>query len=295
MNLKMHILSFDIEEWYLEMMDANRPDKFREFDMHLDHILEMLEQSGSSATFFCLGKIAFDFPEVIRKIMAQGHEIGSHSDLHLWVNKMTEQEFREDTRRAVGALEDVTGTKIKSFRAPAFSIGESNKWAFEVLAENGIENDASIFPGVRDFGGFPNFKEQSPCVIKHNGILINEYPISMASLPIVGKEVAFSGGGYFRLFPYWFINSNMNRRDYTMSYFHIGDLLEPSKHLMTRQEYEDYFKEPGTLTARLKRYIKSNIGRGDVISKFDRHLQARKYTSIRDSQLLFKPSKVLEI
>lgn len=295
MNQIMHILSFDIEEWYLEMMDANRPEKFREFDHLLDHILEMLEQTGSSATFFCLGKIASHYPDVVRKIMAQGHEIGSHSDLHMWVNKMTEQEFREDTHRAVAALEDVTGTKIKSFRAPAFSIGDSNKWAFEVLAENGIENDASIFPGVRDFGGFPDFKEQSPCIIEHNGIRINEYPIPMASLPIVGKEVAFSGGGYFRLFPYWFINSNMNKRDYTMSYFHIEDLLAPSNHLMTRREYEDYFKEPGTLTARVSRYIKSNIGRGNILSKFDRHLQARKYSSIRDARLLSKPSKIVRI
>lgn len=285
----MNILSFDIEEWYLERMGANRAEKFREFDRLLDHILESLDDSGSSATFFCLGKIATDFPEVISKIQAQGHEIGSHSNLHKWVNKMSEGEFLEDTRHAVDAIEDVTGVKVKSFRAPAFSIGESNMWAFDVLAECGIENDASVFPSVRDFGGFPDFKSQSPCVICHNGFQINEYPIPMAKLPIVGKEVAFSGGGYFRLFPYWFVNSHM-KGDYTMSYFHIGDLLGPPEKMWTREEYEEYFKEPGTYMARIKRYFKDSVGRANILSKFDRHLAARQYLSIRDAQQLALPT-----
>ncbi len=201
----MNILTFDIEEWSIEKeYNGGRKEKYVEYDRLLDHILEQLNIHNITATFFCLGKIAEEFPYVIKQIEAGGHEIGSHSHAHKWVNKMTPEEFREDTRQAVCALEDLTGTKVRSFRAPAFSIGESNKWAFEILSEFGIENDASIFPGSRDFGGFPNFTEQKPCIIDCNGVRINEFPIPLCSLPLIHKQLAYSGGGYFRLLPLWF-------------------------------------------------------------------------------------------
>lgn len=294
-SITMHILSFDIEEWYLMKIGESRQVKSNELDLHLNHILESLDTTGSSATFFCLGKMATHFPEVVKKILAHGHEIGSHSDVHKWINKMSESEFREDTKRAVCSLEDLIGEKIRSFRAPAFSIGESNKWAFEVLAEFGIENDASIFPGCRDFGGFPTFKEQTPCIIEYNGVQIYEYPIPMAKLPIIGKEVAFSGGGYFRLFPYWFVDSNIKNLDYSMSYFHIEDLLSEREPLKSKQKYEEYYGEAGPLIKRFSRYLKSNIGRGGILKKFNKHLTARQYTSIKEARSIQLPQNKIII
>lgn len=277
----MNILSFDIEEWSIEKeYNGGRKEKYAEYDRLLDHILEQLELHDIRATFFCLGKIALEFPDVIRKIEAGGHEIGSHSHAHKWVNKMTPAEFREDTRQAVSALEDLIGKKIKSFRAPAFSIGESNKWAFEILTEFGIENDASIFPGSRDFGGFPNFTEQKPCIIEYNGVRINEFPIPLYSLPIGGKQIAYSGGGYFRLLPLWFVKKRMESSDYNMCYFHIGDILSEKGKLMSKSEYEEYFKEPGTLKNRYIRYFKSNIGRGNALKHLDALLKSFSFCSI---------------
>lgn len=279
----MNILSFDIEEWYLEKeYGGGRIDLYRQYDAILDHILSELSRNNRKATFFCLGRIATDFPDVVKKIGAEGHEIGSHSHAHKWVNKMTPEEFREDTHAAVAALEDLTGKKVRSFRAPAFSIGESNKWALEILAEAGIENDASVFPGVRDFGGFPQFALQKPCKIAYNGITINEFPIPLQRIPVVGKELAYSGGGYFRLLPLSFVRNCMGKRDYNICYFHIADLLTEKTHKLTREEYETYFKEKGTWIRRELRYFKSNVGRSGALAKFDKILASFPFTSIEE-------------
>ncbi len=279
----MNILTFDIEEWVLEEdYFGNRKEKYAEFDRTLDHILELLDKNNQSATFFCLGKLALDFPYVIKKIASNGHEIGSHSYAHKWVNKMTPDEFKEDTLSAIKALEDISGEKVVSFRAPAFSIGESNKWAIEILAESGINNDASIFPGVRDFGGFPSFNEQTPCQIEYNGCTLNEFPIPLYRLPIIGKNLAYSGGGYFRLLPLSFIKSRLNVNDYNMCYFHIEDLLTQKVKLMTKNEYEDYFKEPGTFKNRYLRYLKSNIGRGNAMKSLEILLRNYMFISIKE-------------
>lgn len=277
----MNILTFDIEEWAIEKLyHGGRQSKYAEFDKILDIILETLAQNNTTATFFCLGKIASYFPHVVKKIAAHGHEIGSHSNAHKWVNKMSAAEFCEDTHAAVSALEDLSGAKVKSFRAPAFSIGESNKWAIEILAEAGIENDASFFPGVRDFGGFPNFHEQKPCRISYNGCQLNEFPIPLYSLPVVGKQIAYSGGGYFRLLPLSFVKKQMAVSDYNMCYFHIGDLLTEKAPLQSRNDYETYFREPGPLHRRLLRCFKSNIGRKTALPNMQQLIRTFHFTSI---------------
>ena len=171
----------------------------------------------------------------------------------------------EDTRVSVDALEQCIGEKVRSYRAPAFSIGENNKWTFEILAENGIERDASIFPAVRDFGGFPNFGQKEPCIVEYNGVRIKEFPI--CTTKVVGKEMAYSGGGYFRFFPLSFVKNEMSKSKYAMCYFHIGDLVPESNGIMSKEEYEAYFKESGTLKARYVRYFKSNLGKKNAFDK----------------------------
>lgn len=280
----MNILSFDIEEWVIEKIyRGGHQYKYAEYDRILDIILETLALNNTFATFFCLGKIATDFPQVVKRIAAMGHEIGSHSNVHKWVNKMTPDEFNEDTHAAVSALEDLTGKKVKSFRAPAFSIGESNKWAIEILAEAGIENDASIFPGARDFGGFPNFNTQKPCIISYNGCQLNEFPVPLCKLPVINRQIAFSGGGYFRLLPFSFVKKQMVASEYNMCYFHIADLLNDKTPFQSRKEYEIYFKESGPLHRRLIRYIKSNIGRKTALPYMQELIELHSFSSIEKS------------
>lgn len=293
----MNILSFDIEEWYIEkFFKGDRFEKYKEYDLTLGKILDLLEKHSVKATFFCLGSLAEYFPYVIKRITERGHELGCHSNCHKWLIKMSYEELREDTKTAIDMLEQCSGQKVKSYRAPAFSIGSDNNWAFEILAECGIRNDASVFPGTRDFGGFASFSGGSyPCVIKYRGIEINEFPISLAELPIVHKRIAYSGGGYFRLMPFSLVNKLMHNSDYVMCYFHILDLLDTKSKLMTRDEYEKYFKENGSLKNRALRYVKSNLGRKRTFSGIDQLLSKFEFLTVQNTASQLKDIPVIKL
>lgn len=286
----MNILTFDIEEWFIEKeFGGNRKEKYAEYDSYLGRILALLNETGKKATFFCVGRMATDFPEVVKKIAADGHEIGCHSNVHTWLNKMSREDAYEDTHKAVDSLEQLIGKKVLSYRAPAFSIGNSNKWAFDVLAECGIERDASVFPAYRDFGGFSSFGYKEPVIIEYNGIKIKEFPICTTSL--FGKEFAYSGGGYFRFFPLWFVKNEIKKTSYSMCYFHIGDLLSGTNGLMSREAYEDYFKENGSLLNRYKRYFKSNFGKKNAWNKLERLVCTYDFTNLDLADLFINWAK----
>ena len=278
----MNILTFDIEEWYLEKAYFGaKVFKYAEYDRILEELLMKLEENGQKGTFFCVGKMAEDFPKVVRKISDAGHEIGCHSNVHQWLNKMSFEQAMEDTHAAVDALEQCIGQKVWSYRAPAFSIGSENKWAFEVLAANGITRDASVFPISRDFGGFPEFTKIEPTIIEYNGINIHEFPI--ATTRILGRDVAYSGGGYFRFFPYGFIEKEMKRSLYSMTYFHLGDLNPVISGVMSKEDYERYFGEPGTMRARYLRYLKTNLGVKGSKKKLLRLLDEVEFKNIEEA------------
>lgn len=275
----MNILSFDIEEWALAKAGGyGTAERYAEYDAFLNRILDMLDERGIKATCFCTGLMAKDFPQVVKLIQSRGHEIGCHSNQHTWMNKMTEAEAREDTHAAVSSLEQCIGQKVLSYRAPAFSIGESNKWMFEILASEGIQNDSSVFPAARDFGGFPAFQSQVPCTIKYAGVELKEYPISMTTL--MGKQVAYSGGGYFRFFPLSFVRERMAKSDYTMGYFHINDLLPEMGGVPSKEEYESYYKEPGTMKNRYMRYMKNNLGKKGAFGKLKKLIFAEDFVNL---------------
>ena len=281
----MNILTFDIEEWFIEKtFHGGRSHRYCQFDETFSKLISYLELLQIKATFFCVGKLAHDFPQVVRTISEKGHEVGCHSNEHVWLNKMNEATLRRDTTDAIKALEDVSGKKIVSYRAPAFSITPSNKWAVSVLADCGIENDASVFPTDRDYGGYNGFPQDTPCIINHEGAKLKEYPISITSR--IGKKIAYSGGGYFRLLPLRFIKRTVNKRDYNMFYFHLNDLINQRIKMKSKEEYEEYFKEPGTIKNRLSRYIKSNIGTGDAYCKMTELLSENTFINIQEADKL---------
>lgn len=290
----MNIISFDTEEWYLErILFGGREFKYQQYNEAFSRLMDDLDRFSIKATFFCLGKMAQERPDVIRLIAERGHEIGCHSNEHNWLTKMDEKTLKTDTLDAIKALEDVSGQKVVSYRAPAFSITKDNKWAVRVLAECGIENDSSIFPAAREFGGFASFPQDTPCYVTHEGATLKEYPISMTS--VLGKTMAYSGGGYFRILPYWLVKGKMKRRDYNISYFHLNDLVNQKFKLKSRKEYEDYFNEPGTLKNRLMRYFKSNIGNADGYGKLVKLMSAFPFTCIRDCGFDWKNVNTIEL
>lgn len=275
----MNILTFDIEEWALAKAGGfGTAEKYAEYDAFLNRILDTLDERGIKATFFCTGLMAQDFPQVVKLIQSRGHEIGCHSNRHTWMNKMTESEAREDTHTAVGALEQSIGQKVLSYRAPAFSIGEKNKWMFEILTENGIEVDSSVYPASRDFGGFPAFGSLRPCIVEYGGVRLREFPISLTH--VFGKQMTYSGGGYFRFFPLSFVKGRMAKSEYTMCYFHINDLLPEKGGVPSREMYESYYKEEGSLKNRYVRYIKSNLGKKGAWNKLEKLICSEEFVNI---------------
>ena len=223
----MKILTFDIEEWFhiLDNTETKSTSEWSKFDSRIrigmDLIYDILEKSDQSATFFVVGWMAEKYPKIIRDISNRGFEIGSHTHLHQLAYDQDRKTFYNDVEKSIKTLEDCTGKKVTSFRAPGFSITKNNKWAFEVLHELGVTKDSSVFPAGRSHGGLPSFSSSIPSIIEYNGIKLKEFPINTHT--ILGKPFIFSGGGYFRLLPYKIIENWTNQSNYVMTYFHPRD------------------------------------------------------------------------
>jgi polysaccharide deacetylase family protein (PEP-CTERM system associated) len=223
----MKILTFDIEDWFhlLDNDSSKHPSQWEKFETRIGQgmnaIDEIITNSNVSATFFVLGWVAEKYPEIIREISDCGFEIGSHTNLHQLVYEQDPKTFYNDVEKSIKTLEDCIGKKITSFRAPGFSITENNKWAFEVLHELGITKDSSVFPAARAHGGLPSFCSSIPSIIEYNGVKLKEFPINTHT--ILGKRFIYSGGGYFRLFPYKIIKNWTQQSNYVMTYFHPRD------------------------------------------------------------------------
>lgn len=269
----MNILTFDIEDWY--NCDFITPDfNWEKYEVRIyegvERILEELSERNLKGTFFCLGWIAEKHPNVIKQIHAQGHHIGCHSYQHELAFRFDKKGFSNDTEKAKKLIEDLIGEKVDAYRAPGFSITPQNSWAFEVLAEMGFEYDSSVLPASHDYGGFPGFGESGPTILKlNNGLTLKEFPINVKS--VIGKQLVFSGGGFFRLFPYPLINYWAKNSPYMMTYFHTRD-FDPG--------------QPMIQSLPLMRKFKSYVGLSTSFAKFQKFLLNYDFVNIKDANKL---------
>ena len=218
-----NILTIDLEDWFQSSLElfGKYISNSKELSLPTKRVventyklLELLSLYNTKATFFVLGNVAELFPFLVKEIYNQGHEIASHGYSHKLVYKQTREEFREDLRKSIKIIEDITGEKILGYRAPYFSIREDSMWAIEILKEEGLKYDASIFPLKRKLYGVSETK------IDTNGVV--EFPVSKISF--LGYEFPFGGGGYLRLFPYaltkWAIRKLNKQRVNAIVYVH---------------------------------------------------------------------------
>ncbi|MBB78734.1 MAG: polysaccharide deacetylase [Crocinitomicaceae bacterium] len=244
----MKILTFDIEEWFhiLDNRSTRTEKEWHNYpsriDQNMDRIFSMLELTNKKASFFVLGWIAEKYPEIVKKIAQKGFEIGSHSSYHQLAYEQTPKAFYKDVEKSIKTLEDLSGKKVRMFRAPGYSITESNKWAFETLVDLGIEIDSSVFPLYRAHGGYHSFGQAKPSIISFSGGTLKEFPINTTKY--FGCKVVFSGGGYFRISPYYLIKKWTDKSDYIMTYFHPRD-FDPSQPII----------EDLPITRRFKSYV----------------------------------------
>jgi polysaccharide deacetylase family protein (PEP-CTERM system associated) len=257
-----NVMSVDVEDYFQVGAfehTISRADWARwpcRVEANIERILALFERHDIKATFFTLGWIAERYPHMVRGIVAAGHELASHGYGHQRATTLTAAEFRADVIRAKALLEDIGGGAINGYRAPSFSIGGSNLWALDVLAETGHRYSSSIYPiahdhyGMPDAPRFPYRPTQCPALLEMPPTTVAWY----------GRNLPAAGGGYFRLLPYaasrWLIG-RVNRRDQrpAMFYFHPWE-VDP-----------DQPRIPGApLKSRFRHYV--NLGRMEA--KLDR-------------------------
>jgi polysaccharide deacetylase family protein (PEP-CTERM system associated) len=173
-------------------------DYARRMDACTRWLLDTLAEFAAKATFFVVGEIAESNPGLVRDIAAAGHEVGCHSWDHRRVHRFTPEAFRDDVRKAIDALEQAAGMPVVGFRAPTFSVTRETGWAIDVLAEEGVRYDSSVFPVRHDRYGVPD-APRFPYWVHGARRELLEFPPATFGLGPVNLPAA--GGGYFRLFP----------------------------------------------------------------------------------------------
>jgi polysaccharide deacetylase family protein (PEP-CTERM system associated) len=225
----VNALTIDVEDYFMvSAFAAHIPKADWErlpcrVEGNVDRILELLAEHGVKATFFTLGWVAERFPALIRRIVDGGHELASHGYAH---DRATDQgygQFLADIRLAKAVLEDVAGHPVRGYRAPSFSVGSANDWAFDCIAAAGYRYSSSVYPIRHDHYGVPGGKRFAHEV--RNGLL--EVPV--ATVRVLRSNWPAGGGGYFRLLPYRVSRWSLRRVNAVdgrpaMFYFHPWEL-----------------------------------------------------------------------
>jgi polysaccharide deacetylase family protein (PEP-CTERM system associated) len=247
----VNALSIDVEDYYhaLVFQEGLKQRANGHFESRVasstGRVLNLLADRGIKGTFFILGEVAAQHPTLVRDIAKGGHEIACHSYHHVRVDGQAPEEFRDGIRRAKAVLEEIAGQPVVGYRAPNFSIGRTERWAYEILAEEGFRYDSSIYPIAHDRYGdrsAPRF----PYEIWRNGHRsLIEFPIG--TLRLFGTNLPIGGGGYFRLLPSALIRSAIRRvntieRKPVMFYFHPWELDpgQPRPAMTWRHRFRHY-------------------------------------------------------
>lgn len=197
-------------EGFANAIDRNSWEGFRtRVGASTSTLLELLERRKVRATFFVLGWVARKHPEIVRQIVASGHEVASHGMSHRLIYTQSPAEFQRETRDAKALLEDLAQKPVVGYRAATYSITRRSLWALDILCEEGFHYDSSIFPMRHDRYGIPDAETKPHVLTTPGGGRLVEFPISV--LRFHGAKVPVAGGGYFRLFPYRFTRWALRR------------------------------------------------------------------------------------
>jgi polysaccharide deacetylase family protein (PEP-CTERM system associated) len=204
-------LTIDVEDYFQVEAFASTIDRDdweslpRRVERNTERLLDILAEAEVQATFFTLGWVGQRHPAIVRRIVAEGHELASHGFDHVRADRQSPMTFREDVRRSKQVLEDLGGMPVRGYRAPTFSIGRESQWAHAILYEEGYQYSSSVYPIKHDLYGTPGAPRTPFAPLP--GML--EIPLTTARL--LGINLPASGGGYFRLFPYPLTRSLLRR------------------------------------------------------------------------------------
>ncbi|MCG7866395.1 MAG: polysaccharide deacetylase [gamma proteobacterium symbiont of Stewartia floridana] len=214
-NRQINAITVDVEDYYQVSAFNKQVTKAdwegyesRVYD-NTHRILKIFDDNSIKGTFFVLGWVAERNKKLITEISELGHEVACHGYSHDLVYNQTPDKFLEETRKSKAILEDIIGKPIKGYRAASYSITEKSLWALDILTECGFSYDSSIFPIMHDRYGIPGAKTMPHRLKTAKGNEIIEFPLS--TVGIAKRRLPVSGGGYFRLFPYWLSKAGLNR------------------------------------------------------------------------------------
>lgn len=210
----LNAFSCELEDWFHILASDKAPrledwSKLTLFaERSIERLLQLFEDTGTRATFFCLGWMAERMPHLVRACQRAGHEIGSHGYGHVLAYDVGPKAFQEDVVRSKKILEDITGEEVAGFRSAGFCVKKNNKWVFDIVAAAGFKYDASVFPARHGHGGLSN-AEPRPHVIKTNYGPLIEVPAS--TVRVLNYRFCLFGGGYLRISPLWAIRWGVRR------------------------------------------------------------------------------------
>ena len=211
----VNAMTVDVEDYFhvaalARSIDRSTWDRMEyRAEQSTKRLLDLFDEAQIRATFFVLGWVARRSPDLIREIHRRGHEVASHGMSHRLVFKQTPQEFSAETYESKALLEDIIGERVLGYRASTYSITRQSLWALDILHEAGFIYDSSIFPIRHDVYGIPDAPQVPSRIDTPKGASIVEFPMSTA--PMFGTRLPVSGGGYFRLLPYWLTRAGLSK------------------------------------------------------------------------------------
>jgi polysaccharide deacetylase family protein (PEP-CTERM system associated) len=228
-----HAMTVDVEDYYhvaafAKVIDPNDWDKWpSRVEANTHRLLQLFDDANIKITFFILGWVAERYPDLVKSIRAQGHEIASHGYSHQLIYKQSPEIFRAETAKSKQILEDLGQTPIIGYRAASYSITRKSLWALDILAELGFTWDSSIFPTRHDNYGIPGSPEEPYRIITSSGASLLEFPLTTAK--VMGQAIPAAGGGYFRQYPYalskWlFERASLNQSKPQIFYLHPWEI-----------------------------------------------------------------------
>lgn len=210
----LNVMTIDVEDYFqvsaFEHVVAR--EHWHSFESRVcdntDRLLDLLEATGTRATFFVLGWVAERYPGLLQRIRGGGHELASHGHAHRLVYSTSREEFREDLRRSKDAIEAAAGVEVVGYRAPSFSITQESLWALDILVEEGYRYDASIYPIRHDRYGIPDWPRHIHLVQRDAGAI---WELPGSTVRFGGVNLPIGGGGYFRQMPYEWTRRGISR------------------------------------------------------------------------------------
>jgi polysaccharide deacetylase family protein (PEP-CTERM system associated) len=265
--MKNAIMTIDVEDWFQvenlkSVINGQWDDKELRVEKSIYRLLEIFDRHGIKATFFVLGWIAERCPSIVKEIAAQDHEIASHGYMHQLIYQQNPNSFRSDLLRSKIILEDIIQKQVIGYRAPSFSI---TNWAIDILKNEGFIYDSSYYDfgrhdryGKLDISNSEKIKGANIYVLS-NGV----FEIPMSTLNILNKKIPISGGGYFRIIPYFkfieLFKKSISQNGTSIFYLHPWEIDENQprvKGLKANYSFRHYCNISKTFS-KLERLLKS--------------------------------------